>query len=114
MRSLVKNSLGHSFRTCALRYLDTISRFSAVIVAFLSVGAISSTRRSIHSAVITCPESPVRMPYLTHCQSCTRVISAVAASSMSQLRGMQPFPPSQAALYARAVATFERTPSVVI
>ena len=98
MRSLVRNSLGHSLRTCTFRYLDTMSRFSAVSVALLSVGAISSTRWSIHCGVITSPVSDVRMPYLQYCQSCTRVISAVAASSMSQWRGMQPLPANQAAL----------------
>src|SRR2546430_689636 len=53
-------------------------------------------------------------PWRSHCHTCAREISAVAASSIRSLIGTQPMPPSHPARDCSATLRFVRRPSAVI
>mmetsp|Transcript_2846 Transcript_2846/g.4900 ORF Transcript_2846/g.4900 Transcript_2846/m.4900 type:complete len:200 (-) Transcript_2846:1060-1659(-) len=66
-----------------------------------------------HSGEMTRP-SAVRALCRTHCQSCEREISAVAASSINPWMGTQPTPRNQASMYCNATSRLPRRPFSVI
>src|SRR3978361_1216866 len=67
----------------------------------------SATTRRTSSAVTGSPVSS-STPAWTHCHTCDRLISAVAASSISPWMPTAPLPPSQAARYPIAPSAVAR------
>src|SRR2546428_572138 len=84
-------------------------------------GPTRSGRACTNSAMICCTIVAVtsrpsckRAPWRSHCHTCAREISAVAASSIRSLMGTQPRPPSHPARYCSATPRFGWRPSAVI
>lgn len=75
----------------------------------------SSTTRASSSGVArtSTPPASSTAPCRSHCQFCTRLISAVAASSIRLYSGTEPDPDSHAATYCTPTRVLWRRPSTV-
>mmetsp|Transcript_17309 Transcript_17309/g.23797 ORF Transcript_17309/g.23797 Transcript_17309/m.23797 type:complete len:230 (-) Transcript_17309:388-1077(-) len=76
--------------------------------------ATSSSSTDCTSWAVTLVPSSVVTPWCSHCHTCAREISAVAASSILWCTGMHPTPRSQASVYSSSTPTFSTSAARVL